>query len=60
MQERFYQFVFRNENGNLLEINSYRDTDYNSAKLQAQKHAYSLEYYSNSSVTVTRTYNKQH
>ena len=45
MSERYYRFVFRDCNKKVYSIESFRDTDRNSAKQQAIVKSYKFEYF---------------
>lgn len=57
MKQKYYSFIFRKDN-KFFECQSFRDTDYYSAKLQAEVYADKLRYYNNGIIKVTREYNR--
>jgi len=46
------------KNNKFMEANSFRDTDYYSAKQQAEVYLYKLEYYNEGKITYKRDYKK--
>ena len=59
MKEKYYSFVFR-QNGNLLEIASFRDWTFAQARGQAEVYADKLRFYRGNGVTVTREYGRKY
>ena len=59
MKDRYYSFIFR-QNGNLLDVRSFRDWCCAQARLQAEVYADKLRFYNGSGITVTREYGSKY